>query len=213
MLPATAPVTLRLRLLSLHGQVKEDSTKLDESVRLRQETIRLADSLGQPWQRVDARTDLAYVLHLAGQHERGVALNEEAMALAVLHNDALSRARTFTVMAVMIDGRGNDQAELHALTRAIEESRLAGSREDEVLGMANLADFYLKRGDFPTALTLSRQALPLTRETAQRTAEGVAQYNIGLALVSMHRLAEGLAAVKSNEDAQIARAGMAAIGL
>jgi len=204
LLPANAPVPLRLRLLSLHGQVKEDSAKLDESVRLRQETIRLADSLGQPWQKVDARTDLAYVLQLAGQHDRGVALNEEAMALAVLHDDALSRARTFTVMAVMIDGQGNDQAELHALTRAIEESRLAGSREDEVLGMANLADFYLKRGDFATALALSRQALPLTRETAQRTAEGVAQYNIGLALVSMHRLAEGMAAVKQGMDIQAA---------
>jgi len=204
LLPADAPVPLRLRLLRLHGQVKEDRARLDESVRLRQEAIRLADTVGQPWHQVDTRTELAYVLHLAGQHDRGAALNEEAMALAVLHDDALSRARTFTMIAVMADGHGNDPAELHALTRAIEEARLAGSREVEVLGMANLADFYLTRGDFPTALALSRQALPLTRETAQRSAEGVAQYNIGLALLSMHRLAEGMAAVKLGMDIQSA---------
>jgi diguanylate cyclase (GGDEF)-like protein len=68
---------------------------------------------------------------------------------------------------------------------AIEHARRAGAKQFESLYLANLADVYLKSGEFKTALTLSEQALPLTRELKDVSGETVALANIGLAHISL----------------------------
>jgi diguanylate cyclase (GGDEF)-like protein len=82
--------------------------------------------------------------------------------------------------------------ELHALRAAIEHARSAGARREQVMGLANIADYYLQRGQYPTALESTQRALPLARELRMSNAESLALTNMGLALVSMHRKEEGM---------------------
>ena len=195
-LPAQALPALRYRLLQLLVRIKDDTGRFEDSVRLGQQSIRLADAGEPPWRQVDARSNLAYTLMLAQQLDAAEAMNRDALQRAEASSDRLAQARTLTVEAFLRGLRGDAAGELHAMQRTMELARAVGAREDEVLGLANLADHYLKVGDFETALRLSREALPLARELADPGAESVALANIGFALISMRRLGEGLASVR-----------------
>ena len=191
-LPADAPTALRLRLVQLLAGIKEDRSLLDEALRLRLQAVDLADALGSPSSRGEARSLLALTLRSAGQSERGQALSNEAMALLRAAGDGASLARALNIESFFRGDAGDLDGELRVMREAIEQARQAGARQLQVLVMANLSDHYLKRGAFGTALQLAREALPLSRALGDRRGEGVAQANTGLALISLHQLDEGL---------------------
>jgi diguanylate cyclase (GGDEF)-like protein len=188
LLPADALPALRFRLLQLLVRIKDDTGRFEDSVRLGQQSIRLADAGEPSWRRVDARANLAYTLLLARQLEQAEAMSRDALQLASAAGDRLAESRALSVEAFLRGARGDAGGELRAMQRMMELARAEGAREDEVLGLANLADHYLKVGDHETALRLSREALPLARELADPSAESVALANIGFALISMRRL-------------------------
>jgi diguanylate cyclase (GGDEF)-like protein len=195
-LPPDALPALRFRLLQLLVRVKDETGRFEEAVRLGQQSIRLADAGEPPWRRVDARANLAYTLLLARQREQAEAMSRDALQLAAAAGDRLAESRALTVEAFLRGERGDSAGELRAMQRVMELARAEGAREDEVLGLANLADHYLKVGDHETALRLSREALPLARELGDPGAESVALANIGFALISLRRLDEGMASVR-----------------
>lgn len=191
-LPADALPSLRYRLLQMLVRLKDETGKFDDSVRLNQQAIRLADQLGPAWRQVESRSNLAYTLLLAQHVEQAREASRDALARARASGDGLAESRALTVESFMLSEAGDSAGELRAMQRMMELARAAGAREDEVLGLANLADHYLKAGDFPTALRLAREALPLARELADPSSESVALANIGLALISLKQLDEGL---------------------
>ncbi|OYU83667.1 MAG: hypothetical protein CFE45_26270, partial [Burkholderiales bacterium PBB5] len=191
-LPADAPPALHMRLLQLLASVKEDRNQLDEAVRLRLQAMNLADAMGSLSRRGETRSQLALTLRSAGQSERGQALSNEAMALLRSAGDRGSLARALNVESFFRSDANDAEGELRVLREAIEQARLAGAHQMQVLFMANLSDHFLKRGAFSTALQLARDALPLARALGDRRSEGVAQGNLGLALISLHQLDEGL---------------------
>ncbi|MBI3367514.1 MAG: hypothetical protein HY021_03390, partial [Burkholderiales bacterium] len=190
--PADGPDWLRQRLMKLQADIKEETGKLDEAVRIRQACITLADRIGPAWRRVEERSNLALTLLLAHQIEPARHINDEALALPETQQDELAHSRALMAHAFALGDSGDAAGELKAMTAAIEAARRSGSREEEVRGLANLADHYLKRGDYPTTLAISQQALPLARELSDQSAQSVALANTALALISMHRRAEGL---------------------
>ncbi|WP_173125833.1 diguanylate cyclase [Pseudaquabacterium terrae] len=196
LMPADALPSLRYRLTYLLASLKEETGQLDEAVRLRQQLIQQADAGGLPWRQSEARSSLAYALLLAKQAEPARELNREALARARSAGDKLAESRALNIEGMLLAEAGDAAAELQAMQRMMELARETHAREDEVLGLANLADHYLKGGDYETALRLSREALPLARELADPASESVALANIGLALISLHKREEGLASVR-----------------
>ena len=191
-LPAYAPPALRMRLLQLLAGIKEDRNQIDEAVRLRLQAMNLADTMGSLWRRGETRSQLALTLRSAGQSERGQALSTEAMGLLRSAGDGGSLARALNVESFFRSDANDAQGELNVLREAIDQARQAEARQLQLLLMANLSDHYLKRGAFDTALQLAREALPLTRALGERRSEVVAQTNLGLALISLHQVEEGL---------------------
>jgi len=196
-LPEGTPPAVRLRYLLLHGDIKDRAGKLDDAVRLYLQALTLADNWAPPWRRSEVRSSLAFALNEAGQRERARAFNREAIALAREAREPLELSYALTTESFLLEGLNQDQAELAALTEAIEQARLAGAKRDEALGLANIADFYLKREQYATALEMAQRALPLTRELRNASSEQVALSNIGLALIGLHRKAEGVKYVKA----------------
>jgi diguanylate cyclase (GGDEF)-like protein len=195
LLDAHAPLALRLYCLSSQATVKEHLGQFEESVRQFQDLVRLTDQ-SAPWRRSSVRSSLAYTYFRAGQFDQARRINEEAKRIAEADKDWLSLSEAMSVEGILLTGIGADGGELKALTLSIEYARMAGAIRDEALGMANLSDYYLHQGDFQRALALAQQALPLARTANYSLAEELAQTNIGLALIAMHRKAEGLAIVR-----------------
>ncbi len=195
-LPPDALPALRYRLLQLLVRIKDDTGRFEDAVRLGQQSIRLADAGEPAWRQIDARANLAYTLLLARQLDQAGAMSTDALQRATAAGDRLAESRALAVEAFLRGLHGDAPGELRAMQRVMELARAEGAREDEVLGLANLADHYLKVGDHETALRLSREALPLARELGDPSAESVALANIGFALISLHRLDEGLGSVR-----------------
>ncbi len=182
---------LRLRFVSAQSYVRNAASRLEDAIRLDQQALKLADELGVPWRQAEARNDLAYNLFQAGQPEAARRWSAEALAYAQRSGDAITLAHSYTVQGIVLDGSGDTAAERDALHKALEHARRAGARYEESLYLANLADHYLKRADYPTALRHAQQALPLTRELKHLGGETVALANIGLAQIALGDIESG----------------------
>ena len=199
-LSAQSDPQVRLTCLLGSASAKEHLGQFEPAMRRYQEAIRLADAHGLVSLRVSLRTGLANALRRAGQVAQGLVVNDEARRIATQHDNWLSLSEALTVHAMLLDGSGREAEELQALEQSIEYARRAGADRDEGLGLANLADYYLQKGDYPRALALARQALPLSTAAKDPVGRKLALVNGGLALIALHRKAEGLAQVQQALD-------------
>ena len=190
-LPETTLPRQRYRFVSVQASVIGESGKLDVGVRLGHEALALADLSDELWRQADARNTLAGRYTDARQFERARALTLEARALAEKAQDWVGVSRSYSNDGIALDGLGDLLGERRAFERAIEFALLAGSKRDEALMLANMADLFLKASDYPTALSYAERALPLSRDLGDTTIETVALANIGLAHISMHQVELG----------------------
>ncbi|MES2099283.1 MAG: diguanylate cyclase [Pseudomonadota bacterium] len=190
-LPATVAPLDRYRFVSVHGYILDRAGQLEEAVRLNHEALALADAHGEAWQQSEARTELAYSYYGANQLERARSLSLEAIALAVKADDPVALGRAHNTAGIVLDGLGDQLGKLSSFQMAITNARRAGAKVDEVRYLANLADFFLKNGDYKTALANAERALPLARELKDPNTQMVALANIGLAHISMQHLELG----------------------
>ena len=199
-LPAQASTLNRLRFTSAQSHIRNSASRLEDAIRLDQQALKLADALAEPWRQAEVRNDLAYSYYQARQLEQARRLSGEAMALAERSEDAITLAHSYTVQGIVLDALGDKVGERDSMQAALDHARRAGAKYEESLYLANLADFYLKKGDYPTALRYAHAALPLTRELRNLGGETVALANIGLAQIAMHDIDNG----KRNLRASIA---------
>lgn len=190
-LPAGVSDVERLRFVATHGFIKDRSGQLEAAVRLNHESLALADRVGTPWRRAEARSALAYSYFGAGQLERARTLSDEALAVATAAGDWVALGRAHNTAGIVLDGLGDREGDRRSFELAISHARRAGAKRDEARYLANSADFYLKKGDYRTALGHAQRALPLARELHDPDTELVALANIGFAHIAMHQLAAG----------------------
>jgi diguanylate cyclase (GGDEF)-like protein len=184
-LPPNPSPRMRLRYVMTQARIKDDSGKLEDAVRIYHEALTLADQIAEPWLRAEVRSSLAYVYMEAKQLDSARRVNAEALEIATQAQDFTALGRVHNTQGILLDEAGDREGERREMQLAVEAARKAGARSDETLYLANLGDFYLKSGQFKTALTLSEQALPLARELKDVGIETVALANIGFAHISM----------------------------
>jgi diguanylate cyclase (GGDEF)-like protein len=198
LLPAAPPDYLRLRLLMSSAYVKNRGGHYDEAMLRYNQALKLADDTGPTWRRVDLRALIAQVLFDAGQTDKAAEVNLEQMRLATESADECGISAAFTTRAIQFS-RGADNGSVLADWRAaLDHARLCGNKHQIVIGMANMADYYLMRGDFQTAYDLSQKALPLALQGDDLPAQSVATANTGLALIGMRRKDQGLPMVRQS---------------
>ena len=199
-LPANAPALTRLRFLTAQAHILNGASKLEDAIRVGHEALALADASGDAWRRAEVRSELAYNYYQAKQNERALSLSEEALAIAQADGDAMTLAHVTTAHAIVLDARGDLQGQKRWLQEAIDHARAAGAKIEEALYVANLADFYLKAGDYATALRVAQQALPVTREVKNLNGETVALANIGWAYIGLGDIEAGKASLRASID-------------
>jgi diguanylate cyclase (GGDEF)-like protein len=198
LLPANPPDYLRLRLLMSSAYVKNRGGHYDEAMLRYNQALKLADETGPTWRRVDLRSLVANVLFNAGQTDKAAEVNREQMRLATESSDEFGISGAYTNRAIQFSSGADGGAVLADWRAALEHARLGGNQRQIVIGMANIADYYLQHGDFQTAYDLSQKALPLALQINDPSAQSVAIANTGLALISMKRKDEGLPMVRES---------------
>ncbi|HKW82387.1 MAG TPA: GGDEF domain-containing protein [Burkholderiaceae bacterium] len=186
-LPADLSARQRYRFVHTQAYIKEESGKLEDAVRLNHEALALADRQDELWRQAEARTALAGSYYQAHQLERARLLSQEALLLAEKAHDWVALARGYNTAGIVLDGLGDLPGQRRSFEQALGYARRAGSKLDEVRFLANLADFFLKTGDYKTALATAEAALPIARELNDLNSEMVALANIGLSHISMRR--------------------------
>jgi diguanylate cyclase (GGDEF)-like protein len=184
-LPADLTARQRYRFVHTQAYIKEESGKLEDAVRLNHEALALADRQDELWRQAEARTQLAASYYQAHQLERARLLSQEALLLAEKAHDWVALARGHNTAGIVLDGLGDLLGQRRSFEQALGFARRAGSKLDEVRFLANLADFFLKTGDYKTALATAEAALPIARELNDLSSEMVALANIGLSHISM----------------------------
>ncbi|MEO8125433.1 MAG: diguanylate cyclase, partial [Burkholderiales bacterium] len=190
-LPPVTTALTRLRFLVAQAHIRNSASKLEDAIRIGHEALTLADARGEAWRRAEVRAELAYNYYQAKQNARALSLNNEALALAQADADPMTLARVSTSQAIILDAMGDIQGEKRWMQAAIDYARKAGAKIEEALYLANLADFYLKNGEYATALRHAQQALPLNRELKNLNGETVALANIGLAQIALGEIDAG----------------------
>jgi len=198
LLPAHPPDYLRLRLLMSAAFVKNRGGHYDEAMIRYNQALKLVDAQGPTWRRCDLRSLISNVLFDAGQADKAAEVNREQMRLAVESADEYGISAAYTMRAILFSRTKDSSSVLSDWRAALEHARLGGSKHQIVLGMANMADYYLQHGDFRTAYDLSQKALPLAREANDLPAQSVALANAGLALIAMKRKDEGMPMVRES---------------
>jgi len=190
MLDKIAP-PLRMRLLRLLGRLKDGSGRIDDAISLQLQALALAEQSGRRWLQALCRGELAQAYLHAQQPDRALAMVDEATRLAEQDRDPITLLRVYTLRGIVYAQLEKPEESMRSAEAAIRYAREANSPSDLALSLANLADNYLREGDYAHALTLSEEALPVARQARERTAELVALTNIGLAKISLGRIAEG----------------------
>ena len=191
LLPADTTPRARYRFLFAQAYVRNESGQLEDAVRIYHEALGLADAIGEPWLRAEARTLLARTYDDAKQLDRAHALVDEALVIANDAQDPVALGRAHNTQGIVLDDLGDRTGERTSFEQAIEDARHAGAKIDEVGYVANMSDFYLKAGDYRTALERAERALVLARELHDPTSETVALANMGLAQISLHQIDAG----------------------
>jgi diguanylate cyclase (GGDEF)-like protein len=199
-LPADADALNRLRFTSAQSHIRNSASRLEEAIRLDHQALKLADALALPWRQAEVRNDLAYSYHQAGQIEQARKLSGEAMEIARRSGNAITLAHAYTVQGIIFDALGDKAAEKDSLQSALDHARRAGAKYEESLYLANLADHFLKKGDYATALRHAQAALPLTRELKNLGGETVALANIGLAQIALRNIESGKRHLRASID-------------
>ncbi len=198
LLPADAPAYLRLRLLISYADVKNRGGHYGEAVSRYNQALKMVDDTGPVWRRADLRGAMASVMMDAGQVDKAVEFNREEMRLASVSGDEFGMSKAFTARAIQLSDGPDSAATLANWRAALDHARVSGNKRAVVLGLANIADYYLMHGDFKTAYEMSQRALPMAREISSESAESVALANTGLALISMKRKDEGIPLVRES---------------
>jgi predicted ATPase len=172
---------------------------------LLEESLLLFKELGDTTLTISALSMLGWAAEQAGEVERGLALREQAVALARGQNDRLNLATALSNLGLpllMTDDHARARAPLEeslALCRALGDLKGIASAIDA------LAMLELDEGDHTQASSMMEEALALARRIGH--VRDATIYLVDLGIVGLHKGEHGRAATLFQEGLRLARQG------
>jgi diguanylate cyclase (GGDEF)-like protein len=193
--PAPALSVERFRIHYLLTGLQRERGAFDVSLASAQEAARIAHALeAEPdaaLMQARALDNLAYVLNRAGQAERALALNDEALQVVERSGSRTEPSRLLNTRGLIMGSLKRRSEAIEAMQQALVVAREAGWEKQRVLLLGNLSDFYLKATDYEAARRAASEALGAARAINDSIGESVALTNLGVAEISLNRLGPG----------------------
>ena len=181
----------RYRILMLHGTVLRHLGHHDEAMRLYEEALDAATALQDDTRQLKAMLSLARLFITVGNADRAVAQLGVAEELANRLGDEAALEDIYRKKSELADDRGDRPAERQASLEALAHAGKAGSRKVLMFALLNIADSYLKSGDFAISLGYSEQALAIARTLRNSAVEQTIVFNEGMAYIGLGKIEQG----------------------
>ena len=194
---AAARLAYRWRYHLQCAVISGDVGELDVALAEGHKALRLAQQTGQPWRVALSLAELAYTTLRADTPARARQLAAQALAEALKDPDPMTLSQVYSMRGIVHADDPDGDITQQAYADALAQAELAGADAVRALGLANFADYHLRQGHPARALELAERALPLAQAARNRTAEGVARSNIGLAKIALGRVVEGRAEARA----------------
>ena len=156
-----------------------------------EEAQALADRAQNPYRRATTLYQLSILTLQLKQPEKALAASAESFAQASLAKSAWAMAKAKMAESAALEALNKPTQELAALQEALAIARTAGSGAIESLALTNLADIYLRRKEFRTAIDLARRSLDLAKEFDDGSLMATSKANMGFALLGLGRTEAG----------------------
>ncbi|MBH9577324.1 tetratricopeptide repeat-containing diguanylate cyclase [Inhella proteolytica] len=190
------PLKWRYRERRIRANVLEETGHIDEALLLRLDVVRLGAQSAEVWRHVSALAALSYTYYRAGQHDKAVEAAKEAQQVAEsVPDDHDVQAEAQLTLGLVLSEDADAMPSRRAYEQSLHHARLAGDESLQALLLGNLADSYLRAGDYHRALALAQECLPLAQRLKDESTELLAMHNMGLAKIGLKRVAEGKADV------------------
>ena len=181
----------RFRLEILRGNILHFVGEQEAALVAYERALDLARSASSSARESRALVKIAQLHTLNGHLDKAIQLLAEAQSLsAALHDEA-----AFTEISLRqsdVAARRGDQAgERRASIEALMHARASGSRQMLALGLTNLADSFLRTGDYAQSLQYSKEALPIARTLHRNALEETIIFNSGLANIHVGSVKRG----------------------
>lgn len=157
-----------------------------------QKAQKVTEELGDRREQAIVLNQMGTIYALLDRPKEAVASHRQAIQMAEALKDLALQAAFHLDLANTHRSSNNTDAQLAALNRALELAHEAGHVNFQIAGRVNLADVYLRRKDYRTALQQADAALKLPGIFEDPGNVAVCQVNRGIALNRLGRSAEGL---------------------
>ena len=187
----TDDMALRIRATISSGESYAEEGNFPAALNKLQAAVGMARQYDKPVQMVMSLNALAILYRQIKEYDKGfAALAEATVAAEKTNSPGRMSSLKNTEYALSIETKQPERG-LQALLAGLEYERQIGAERMMSTSYVNLADSYLKKRDYPRALSYSNLALESAVKFKDESTEATARLNIGQALLGMGRLAEG----------------------
>ena len=206
--PKDAPIVVRASVETLQGDILNSKARYDEALAAYLGAMRLlqADPDGKD-DRAQLQAGIAQLYINSDHPEKAAAAARQGLAERDMATPTAAQLQFAHGIALIRLGRGADG--IAAFERALATAVRGGLTGMEANVRGNIADYYLRRQNFPRAEREARLALAASNKVRDENMLVMAKANLGFGLMGQGRIAEGMPYVDS-VTAQLRRAGATA---
>ena len=192
----------RYRLAMLRGAVLRFLAQHEEALIATEQALDIAQAMSSPSRELRAMMQMTLLYVKVGNLDRASEEAAAARALAEQQGDEAALVTIAQYEADIDDRRGDRAAERRASLESLEHAQRVGSSRLLAPALANLADSYMKTGEYAASLAFSQRALDHARTLRRPGLEQTIEFNMGIAMIGAGRVAEG----KRRAESAIAKA-------
>jgi diguanylate cyclase (GGDEF)-like protein len=163
----------------------------DEAMSNLQDAFTNADAAQDHYRRGSALYQLSVLDLYLKQADRAFEESVAAFSESKLAGSSWGMAKAKMAESAALEILNRPKQELAAMQEALAIARNAHSDVTECFALINLADIYLRRKDYRTALDLSERSLKLAQQQDDMSLIAVSKANIGFALFGLGRIDAG----------------------
>jgi diguanylate cyclase (GGDEF)-like protein len=187
----TDDMALRIRATISSGESYAEEGNFPAALNKLQAAVGMARQYDKPVQMVMSLNSLAILYRQIKEYDKGfAALAEATVAAEKTNSPGRMSSLKNTEYALSIETNQPERG-LQALLAGLEYERQIGAERMMSTSYVNLADSYLKKRDYPRALSYANLARESAVKFKDESTEATAHLNIGQALLGMGRVAEG----------------------
>jgi tetratricopeptide (TPR) repeat protein len=169
----------RANALAGAGAIATEQGDFEPAGRFLQESLDLADQLGDALAAARALRGLGILASNRGDLEPAAALFERALARFRAIPDQAGIARCLNDLGLVADRRGDKEQAIAYEEEALPIVRASGDQWFAGVILGNLGSAYYERGDYERGQALTEEALAVSRLVGDTFGEAVNSYNLG----------------------------------